>query len=75
MTTEQNFFINLPQGKTTGFCQPVNSSVWKDGGTVVEIYIDCLHCTNGECMMFKEYEKDGKIVKMYTPHEPQWPNV
>ena len=72
MTTEKRQFFNLPQGKTTGFCQPANSSVWKDGGIVVEIYNDCLYCTNHKCMMFEEDEKDGKIVKKYTPHEPQW---
>lgn len=74
MTTEQNFFINLPQGKTTGFCQPVNSSVWKDGGTVVEIESDCKRCSVARCMMFKDVvNEDGQTVgKEFTQHDPEW---
>ncbi len=74
MTTENKQFFNLPQGKTSGFCQPTNSSVWKDGGTVVNINKDCQPCSNGKCMMFEIiYNENGdEIGKKYTPHEPMW---
>ncbi len=74
MTAEQNFFINLPQGKTTGFCQPINSSVWKDGGDVVDLHEHCKICSVAVCMMFEdEYDETGKFKgKRYTPHKPAW---
>ena len=74
MKAETKRFFNLPQDKTTGFCQPTNSSVWKDGGTVVEIYKDCLHCTVAKCMMFEDaVDEEGNVLgKKFTPHDPQW---
>lgn len=77
MTTENKQFFNLPQGKTSGFCQPTNSSVWKDGGTVVDIYKDCLFCTNRKCMMFedKRDENGNTIGKVFTIHPPAWPDI
>lgn len=73
MTTE-NIFKDLPKGKTTGFCQPVGSSVWKDGGIVVQIFEDCIKCSVGTCMMFETISGvEGKSVKRFTEHMPEWP--
>lgn len=70
----RGFFINLPQGKTTGFCQPPNSSVWKDGGIVVRIKKDCKLCSVDSCMMFEnDYDEDGNVVgKKYIKHNPEY---
>lgn len=73
MTAEQNIFENLPEGKITGFCQPPNSSVWKDGGDVVEIDSHCIRCSVAECMMFSTKKNSlGQPVKVYTQHDPEW---
>ena len=74
MTVENKQFFNLPQGKTTGFCQPVNSSVWKDGGIVVEIEKDCKGCSVARCMMFRDkLNEDGVLIgKEFTEHDPEW---
>lgn len=74
MTAEQNFFKNLPKGKITGFCQPPNSSVWKDGGLVVEIKKDCRLCGISKCMMFEDVvsEEGMTIAKKFIQHDPEW---
>lgn len=69
----ENIFRNLPHDKTTGFCQPTGSSVWKDGGTVVNIFEDCIKCSVAKCMMFETESSEGnKNVKRFTEHKPEW---
>ena len=69
---EREFFLNLPPGKTRGFCEPVEGS--SDGGVVVEIRKDCRRCTVGKCMMFAVvYDEKGKVVgRKFTPHPPEY---
>lgn len=69
----ENIFKNLPQGKTTGFCQPTDSTVWKDGGIVVNIFEDCIKCSVAKCMMFETLSgEDETNIKRFTEHKPEW---
>ncbi len=68
------FFLGLPLGKTTGFCEPVQESL--DGGAVVNITEDCEpgRCAIGECHMFQaEIDTQGTITaRVFVHHQPRY---
>jgi hypothetical protein len=68
-TIKKDFFIGLPQGKTTGICEQFD---FPDEVRVANIYADCVNCSVPKCMMFEVQKRAGKMVRVFTKHEPEW---
>jgi hypothetical protein len=66
-------FLELPQGKTTGFCeQTVNGAADPENSRMVKLN-ECACCPwinpDRSCHMFMQ-DKDGNLV--YKPHNPEY---
>ena len=68
---ENEYFINLPPGKTGGICEPTQTVL--DGGIAINIEKDCRGCQVGECIMFLSVVEDGKITgKIFKQNPPEY---
>lgn len=74
MLALEQFFVEVPFGKTQGFCEPPEGR--PDDSVVVNIHQDCTaeSCLVVECHMFRaNMDAKGKIInRQFVTHTPEY---